>query len=214
MENLFASYDIALLLKNKGFNEICLGFYNTDGHFFTKMDSTIEESLDLNVEVSYYGKPTSINDLAHIAKPNDEIVIINLCEKSMMPSIEKAIRLKNNNVNMHNYGNAIFIQSIKPIKPSKNSEIPEDWGIFTAPLWHQVELWLNSVYKIEFSFFVSYNGEGDVDFGENEIRSYNILILEKGPLQSDVIFMDHIKYKNITQFELKKIAIKESLKLI
>ena len=80
-------------------------------------------------------------------------------------------------------------------------------AVVKAPLWQQAIEWLEDKYKIEFSFSVGYT--------ENEKlwRSYNILILEGGPLKSDVIFCEERRYYE-TKKQILLEAIEKSIELI
>lgn len=78
MKNLFVSYETALKLKEKGFDEPCFACYNLDKHFF----------------VRHIG----------ICLGSDEY--------------------------------------------TNNSVIPDDYGIFSAPLYQQVIDWFRGNYKI------------------------------------------------------------------
>jgi hypothetical protein len=77
-----------------------------------------------------------------------------------------------------------------------------------APLWQQVIEWLHRTYNIEFSTSVGYD-DNDIPW-----RSFNIIILEDGPLNSDVLFFEEPIY-NKTQTEvIREYCIPKALDIL
>jgi hypothetical protein len=57
--------------------------------------------------------------------------------------------------------------TVDGIPPIKNSQIPEDWGIFTAPLWQQAIDWFREKCDIIIDVAKIYNGTDNYHFALN-----------------------------------------------
>ena len=145
MKEQFVTYDIAIKLKEKGFDEVCLAYYYNNPHV-TKSDK-------------------GLNGIYLFGNGED--------------FINKKLKCKNF-VMEEGFCNDNYI---------------------AAPLWQQVLNWLADKYKIEPSTTMGYE-DTTINFPGHLWRQFNICILEGGPLQSDVIFLDDEIYYEISREEL------------
>ncbi len=80
---------------------------------------------------------------------------------------------------------------------------------YSAPLWQQVIDWFADKYKIEFTKSVGYDDE------DNRLwRIFHILILEGGPLESDVHFFEEKIYDKTDRELINEYIIPKILTLI
>ncbi len=63
-----------------------------------------------NVKVDYYGTPTPLGQIASISVPEARMIVIQPWDKSIVPSIEKAILKSDLGLNPSTQGNAIRLQ--------------------------------------------------------------------------------------------------------
>jgi len=63
-----------------------------------------------NVKVDYYGTPTPLNQVASITVPEARLILIQPWEKSLTPTIEKAILKSDLGLNPSTQGNVIRLQ--------------------------------------------------------------------------------------------------------
>lgn len=138
MKEQFVTSDIALKLKEKGFNNICFGYYDTDGDLYLPF------KLDTDEDFGYY-----------FGKLSDDHI--------------------------------------------------------KAPLWQEVIDWFASEYRMEYSLSF---GIDDEDGNNTVWRTFNILILDGGKLESDVLFFEEKLYVENTRELINKHIIPKMLELI
>lgn len=61
------------------------------------------------VQVSYYGTPTRLRDLANISTPEPRLIVISAYDTSVLPDIEKAIMAANLGVTPQNDGRVVRV---------------------------------------------------------------------------------------------------------
>lgn len=64
-------------------------------------------SLLENITVDYYGQPTQLNHLGTVSVPEPRVLVINPWDKTLLPTIEKAILASNLGITPQNDGNII-----------------------------------------------------------------------------------------------------------
>lgn len=70
------------------------------------------------IQVSYYGAPTPLNQLATVSSPDARTLLITPFDKSVVKEIEKAIRESDLGFNPNNRGDSIFI-SVPPLNDER-----------------------------------------------------------------------------------------------
>ncbi len=75
-----------------------------------------------NVQVTYYGTPTRLRDLAGISTPEPRLIVINSYDPTALPDIEKAILAANLGVTPRNDGRVIRVP-IPELNEERRKEI-------------------------------------------------------------------------------------------
>ena len=79
-------------------------------------------SLSDKISVSYFGKPTPLNQVATISIPEARLVVIQPWDKSIMKDIEKAILQSDLSLNPNNDGKVIRL-NIPPLTEQRRKEL-------------------------------------------------------------------------------------------
>jgi ribosome recycling factor len=74
------------------------------------------------VQVSYYGSPTPLNQLAAVSSPDARTLVVSPFDKSAVNDIERAIRDSDLGFNPNNRGDSIFI-SVPPLNDQRRREL-------------------------------------------------------------------------------------------
>jgi len=74
-----------------------------------------------HIRVPYYGTPTPLNQLAQISAPEPRLLVVQVYDRSQMPSVEKAIRDAGQGLNPANDGQVVRVP-IPPLTEERRRE--------------------------------------------------------------------------------------------